>query len=101
MMEMARDIDALGGMDGKSIFVADTFSSLWLFGATVPVPHGAPWYYGTDAGLTEADYILIPMCPVTYEARKHVLFTLAERPEIHLREVARTDLFVLLQRLPD
>lgn len=101
MMEMARDIDAFGGMDGKSIFVADTFSSLWLFGSTVPVPHGAPWFYGGDTGLTEADYVLIPLCPVTYDARKIVLETLQARPEIHLREVMRTELFVLLQRLPD
>jgi hypothetical protein len=100
LQQMAADLEALPETQGKSVFIADTFSSLWLFGATRPVPGGQPWYYGGDLGVSTADYILIPLCPVTYTARGLVLKRLAERPDRDLSEVARTDLYVLLRQGP-
>ncbi len=100
--QMARDLDSLPETAGKTVFVADTFSNLWLFGSTVPLPGGAPWYYGGDAGMSRADFILVPLCPVTPRARSLVLKRIAEQEGVlNLREVTRNDLFILLRRLPD
>jgi len=101
MQQMAHDLDKMGGLTGKSVFVTDTFSSLWLFGDTAPVKGGAPWYYGDKKGILAADYILVPLCPTTHSARTLALKDIAAAPKLHLREVMRNDLYVLLQRLPD
>lgn len=96
--QMARDLDAVDGTAGKTVFTADTFSNLWLFGETRPLPGGAPWYYGGDAGLGNADFILVPLCPITPRARTMVLNEIASQPDLILTEVMRNDLFVLLQK---
>lgn len=94
--QMARDLEKIKGIKGKSVFTADTFSNLWMFGSTAPLPNGAPWYYGGDAGLAQADYVLVPLCPVTPRARTLVLAEIASRDDLKLAEVARNDLFILL-----
>ena len=99
--QMARDLAKLPETRGKTVFTADTFSNLWLFGDTVPLKGGAPWYYGGDAGLSHADFVLIPLCPVTPRARSLVLDEIARSDGSNLTEVMRNDLFVLLKRSPD
>jgi len=100
--QMARDLEKVKGIAGKSVFTADTFSNLWLFGSTVPLKGGAPWYYGGNAGMDRADFVLVPLCPVTPRARTLVLNEIRQREgQINLREVTRNDLFILLRRLPD
>jgi len=101
LQAMSHRVDAIAGTAGKSVFIGDVYSSLWLFGKTVPVKNGAPWYYGGIEGMQNADFILIPTCPVGYKARTEVLKNIKNHPEIRLREVSRNDLFILLQRLPD
>jgi len=99
--QMALDVAGVPGTRGKSVFTADTFSNLWLFGDTVPLKGGAPWYYGGDAGLSRADFVLVPLCPVTPRARSLVLEEIAKLKNTTLTEVKRNDLFILLRRLPD
>jgi len=99
--QMARDLGNIPGTSGKTVFTADTFSNLWLFGSTEPLLGGAPWYYGGDAGMSKADFILVPLCPVTPRARTLVLQEINARNDLKLEEVMRNDLFVLLRRLPD
>ncbi len=100
--QMARDLETVDGIKGKTVFTADTFSNLWLFGSTAPLKGGAPWYYGGNAGMDRADYVLVPLCPVTPRARSLVLQEIRQRAgQINLREVMRNDLFILLRRLPD
>jgi hypothetical protein len=100
LRQMAADLEKLDGLSGNSVFVADTFSNLWLFGSTIPVRGASPWYYGLNPGYINADFLLIPLCPVTPAARSQVL---AELPEsgLNFHEVTRTDLFILLRILPD
>ncbi|NOX72972.1 MAG: hypothetical protein GXP03_04915 [Alphaproteobacteria bacterium] len=100
LQQMAVDVDAVKGTAGKSVFVADTFSNLWLFGDTVPVPGASPWYYGLNQAYRNADFLLVPLCPVTPAARSQVL---AELPEsgVNVQEVMRNELFILLRVLPD
>lgn len=97
----ARDLDEQGLTPGKSVFIADTASALWLFGQSTPVPHGAPWYYGGDQGLSRADFLLVPFCPVTPRVRQIILTGLQEPDAPVFREVARTDHYILLRRAPD
>jgi hypothetical protein len=100
LQQIAVDVDGVKGTAGKSVFVADTFSNLWLFGETVPVPGASPWYYGLNQAYRNADFLLVPLCPVTPAARSQVL---AELPNsgVNVQEVMRNDLFVLLRVLPD
>lgn len=97
--QMARDLGALTATKGKTIFTADTFSNLWMFGDTKPLIGGAPWYYGGGVGMDRADFILIPLCPVTPRARTLVLREIAnaQRTAV-LHEVMRNDLFILLRQ---
>lgn len=100
--QMAIDLEKIEATRGKSILVADTFSNLWLFGSTIAVPGGAPWNYGADADFQSADFLLVPLCPITPAARSAVLASLAkETPRVNLSEIARNELFILLQVLPD
>lgn len=96
--QMARDLQKIPATRDSTVFVADTFSNLWLFGWTRPLKNGSPWYYGGDAGLLEADYILVPLCPVTPRARSLVLEQIENRVDLVLNEVARNDLFILFRR---
>lgn len=95
---MARDIDANVDVTGQTIFVADTFSNLWLFGKSMPLAGGAPWYYGGDAGLLKADFLLVPLCPVTATARTAILKELASNNSLNFSEVRRTGVYILLAR---
>lgn len=97
----ARDLDEQGLVRGKSVFIADTASALWLFGSSRPVPHGAPWYYGGDQGLSRADFLLVPFCPVTPRVRTIVLKRLHGEGAPAFREIRRTRHYILLRRLPD
>lgn len=98
--QLAFDVDRIDATAGKSVFVADTFSNLWMFGNTRPVTGGAPWYYGVSQAYKKADFMLIPICPVTPAARSSLL---AELPKsgLNFEETARTDTFILLRVLPD
>lgn len=98
MQNIARELDELGYMQGKSVYVADLLSNLWLFGDTVPVKGGSPWYYGGDTGLGSADYLLVPFCPSTTTDWGLVLDELEKDDSPKFTEVHRTELYVLLKR---
>lgn len=95
---IARDIENAGLAEGRSVFVADVFSSHWLFSALEPLKDGAPWYYGGLPGIETADYLLVPICPVIFSAQGLILGLVEDRidaGELSLTEVRRTDLYVL------
>ncbi|MFY0635050.1 MAG: hypothetical protein JXQ91_14650 [Vannielia sp.] len=85
------------GHGGEGIFIADLFSSIWLFGDFARLEHGAPWYYGGLPGYEMADYVLVPNCPVHPKVRELVLERISERGD-SLVEVDRTPLYILLQK---
>ncbi|WP_456385697.1 hypothetical protein [Profundibacter sp.] len=93
---IAQDLQKAGLSKGKKMFVADAFSSHWMFGDLEPVPHGAPWYYGGLPGIGAADYLLVPLCPAEPDIRKQVLEAIKARPDIKLTEIRRTELYILL-----
>jgi hypothetical protein len=92
---ITRDLEASGfaGPD-KSLVAADLFTSHWLFGDLQPVKNGAPWYYGGLPGFENADYLLVPICPITFESRESILRDV-EKAAIELTELRRTELYIL------
>jgi hypothetical protein len=95
----AKDLKQVAETAGKSVFVADLLSNLWMFGPTVPIEGGSPWYYGGDAGLSRADYLLVPFCPSTPQVWGMVFDRLKEEGAPKFTEIRRTDTYILLRRL--
>jgi hypothetical protein len=88
------DLDEAGLAKGKRLFAADLFSSHWLFGPLEPLKNGAPWYYGGLPGIQSADYLLVPLCPVTPRIRDQILKEVEKSGRI-FTEIRRTPLYVL------
>ncbi|MCF2906377.1 hypothetical protein L0666_15395 [Octadecabacter sp. CECT 8868] len=100
MDTITRELEAEGLAQGKSLFAADVFSSHWVFGELEPLDQGAPWYYGGVPGLQDADYVLLPLCPVAQSVQKIILGDLTEMIEagdITLTELRRTELYILYE----
>lgn len=93
---MVQDLQEAGFAKGKRIFTADLLSSFWLYGPSLPTEGGAPWYYGGLPGIKTADYVLVPLCPLTQDIRGQILETIEERG-IQMTEVRRTPLYILFK----
>ncbi len=90
------DLDQAGFTQGKGIFAADLFSSHWLFGNSVPLKGGSPWYYGGLPGLSDADYLLVPLCPILPGVRQQILAEI-EATDLEFSEIHRTSLYILFE----
>ncbi len=95
---ITRDLEGAGLAGEKKVFVADLFSSLWLFGDLRPLDHGAPWYYGGLPGYDSADYLLLPLCPVTQDVQHDILEAITARGTDDLTEIRRTPLYILFSK---
>ncbi|KPP84925.1 MAG: Protein of unknown function (DUF2029) [Rhodobacteraceae bacterium HLUCCA08] len=98
MQAIADDLDAAGLAEGRRVFAADIFSSYWLFGSLEPLAGGAPWYYGGLAGWDDADYLLVPLCPVAQDVQRMILEDIEDAGADGLVEIRRTPLYVLFSR---
>jgi hypothetical protein len=90
-----KDLDA-AGFGGKRILAADLFSLFWLFGDYPPVKGAAPWYYGGLPGIENADYIFVPICPISKNVRATMLKALAESKR-QITVVRRTPVYILIE----
>ncbi|MEM9428213.1 MAG: hypothetical protein AAGA32_01790 [Pseudomonadota bacterium] len=93
--------DQLGAIEeavGRSVLSADLLDAMWLFGPFERIPGQGPWYYGSDRGFDAADYVLVPLCPMSGRARR-IKLALIEEAGWEMREVVRTDLFILAERV--
>ncbi|MBS9715895.1 hypothetical protein ACFFUT_01965 [Pseudohalocynthiibacter aestuariivivens] len=95
---IVKDLERSGLAEGKRLFAADLISSHWLYGSLLPLIGGAPWYYGGLPGFESADYLLVPLCPISTEVRKQILEIIAERNDTTLNEIRRTPLYILLEK---
>lgn len=91
---IAADLDDLGLTAGKPVFVADLFSSLWLFGDVIRLKDGAPWYYGGLPGFAHAEFMLVPDCPAALAVRKEILKAV-DNTGVGVTEIARRPLYTL------
>lgn len=84
------------GYGGSHLIGTDLYSAYWMFGDFKSVKGAAPWYYGGLSGAENADYIVVPLCPMEYSLRAQMLKSLAEDGWA-LHEVRRTDLYILVE----
>jgi hypothetical protein len=89
-----RDEAGLGPDDG--LYVTDINSPTWMFGPFRPTLKSAPWNYGGAPGISDADYVLIPLCPITTKLRSHTLKAMEERG-VAMHEVYRSKLMILMK----
>jgi hypothetical protein len=82
------------GFGTDKILMTDILSPLSIFGSFPALKNGAPWYYGNLAGLPDANYVLVPFCPITDEFRRAMLEQMITL-EMPVTQVQRTDLYVL------
>lgn len=94
--KIAGDVQETGLVEGKQVMLADILDPLHMFGSTERLEHGAPWYYGVDEGAETAEFLAVPLCPLSVEARNAKLKALKTQ-ELVLQEVARTDSVILLR----
>lgn len=93
---LADDIASWEGGQGASLFAADLLSSYWLYADLSPLKGGAPWYYGDLTGIENADYLLVPTCPLSPQTRKQILYEVAGQDWIEkVQEVRRTEHYTL------
>ena len=96
---LSDDLKASGLTVGKTLLPADILASFWLYGAAEPLPGAAPWYYGGLPGWAAADYLLVPLCPLSLGVRKLILDEVTETGA-KLTEVRRNDFYVLFAKAP-
>ncbi len=94
---MAADLKAAGLVGGKTVFAADLLSSYWLYGAFAPLPGAAPWYYGGLPGFDAADYVIVPLCPMSTKLRGLILAEITNQG-IVLTEVRRNSMYILFEK---
>lgn len=93
---LANDIANWEGGEGAAIFTADLISSYWLFADLSPLKRGAPWYYGELTGIENADYLMVPRCPLSAATRKTILDEIsAQSWADEVTEARRTEEYVL------
>ena len=92
----AKLLNETGLIEGKTAFVADLLNAFWLFGAFEPLPGNAPWYYGNLSGLENADFVVVPLCPMSVTTR-HLILAELDEADVVLTEVARTSEFILYE----
>ncbi|MEM6593635.1 MAG: hypothetical protein AAF672_02520 [Pseudomonadota bacterium] len=95
MRAVADDLRDIGLGDDARIFTADTFGGLWMFGGFTPLQGGAPWYYGDLSGFENADYLLVPTCPITPRAFKAILADIDARDAVELSLMRESELYRL------
>ncbi len=91
---MAKQIEALDGLRGQPVLVADVLNTLWLMADVGRVAGAAPWYYGDDSGLDAAAYLAVPLCPLKPQLRSAMLGQI-ESQGYALEETYRSELMVL------
>lgn len=94
--ELVDDDLTRAGYAGSAILGTDLYSAYWMFGDFRPVSGAAPWYYGGLPGVENADYIVVPICPMAFTLRSDMLKSFAEGGWT-LREVRRTPLYILVE----
>jgi hypothetical protein len=94
---ISADLQSAGYGEGRKIYEADLFEAIWLYGPFTRLKQGAPWYYGGTPGYADADFVLVPLCPMAQNARFQKLKAIEELGD-KLTEVRRTSMYVLYSK---
>lgn len=87
-------ISLVPGASGAAVIMADNVNPLWLVSDVARVSGTSPWYYSGTYGFENADYFLVPSCPLLSGSRKESLQAM-ESTDWTFTEVGRSDQFLL------
>ncbi len=77
----------------RPTFVADIVGAHWLYGG-VPLKGGSPWSYGLLDGLSSAELLAVPNCPINTRIRNTLLSEI-EDAGVTVSEVSSSPLMIL------
>lgn len=98
LRDVGKDLRQFGLSGDAQIFTTDTFNAVWMFGGFTPLQDGAPWYYGGISGFENADYVLVPTCPITPRTFEATIDDLKAIDGLQLKELRRTELYTLYEK---
>jgi hypothetical protein len=78
MRARAEGLRAVPGLDPGRVLNTDLVNVTWLFAGGEPLPGGSPWYYGGRRGFDAADWVFVPACPNSPQARAIMLAELED-----------------------
>ncbi|MEX0969011.1 MAG: hypothetical protein WD046_01050 [Paracoccaceae bacterium] len=90
----AQAVVAHTGDKDAGVFLADLVNIMPLISDLRVLRGGAPWYYGADPGFDDADYVVLPKCPLSVDAREKAMDAL-EASGLQLELVEETPLMFL------
>ncbi len=96
--ELVQTGAALDGFEqtaGAQVLYADWVNGLWLFSKTRSLQGGAPWYYGGTPGFENAQYLVVPKCPMGQDVRALILDAIAKDKTLSVVLEEETPLFLL------
>ncbi|MEM1236099.1 MAG: hypothetical protein AAGI10_03945 [Pseudomonadota bacterium] len=92
---ITQDLRDRGLAQGAGIFSMDILNPYWLYGDHRPLEGGTPWYYSGLPGLDDAEFVLLPACPIRTKSRDLIVEAMGD---IELREVVRTPMYTLYEK---
>lgn len=97
LVQTGAALDALPQTHGAQVFYADWVNALWLFSKTEPLQGGAPWYYGGTTGFENAQFLVVPKCPMGQVVRGLILKAVTAEDGLTATLDAETPLFYLFR----
>lgn len=90
-------LDALPYTNDAQVLYADWVNAVWLFSNTQPLKNGAPWYYGGTPGFENAQYLVVPKCPLGTAVRRIILQAVENDPALSFEFKEETPFFYLFE----
>lgn len=97
LVQTGQVLDTLPQMAGAQVLYADWVNALWLFSDAAPLQGGAPWYYGGTTGFENAEYLVVPKCPMGQAVRGLILNAISAEDGLTAVLDAETPLFYLFK----
>lgn len=98
LVQTGAQLDQFAQTRGQQVLYADWVNALWLFSDVARLQGGAPWYYGGTTGFENADYLVVPKCPMGQAVRGLMLDAIAADPALRFVLEDETALFYLFKR---
>ncbi|MCF6271865.1 MAG: hypothetical protein L3J37_01555 [Rhodobacteraceae bacterium] len=77
-LAMAKEVAGLEFTRDRPVLTADLLNSSWLLADVTRVKGAAPWYYGDNSGFEDAEFLLVPVCPLNVDMRRQMVSNFEE-----------------------
>ena len=95
LVQTGAALDTYEQTAGAQVLYADWVNALWLFSKTKSLQGGAPWYYGGTPGFENAQYLVVPKCPMGQAVRALILDAITKDETLNVVLEEETPLFML------